>query len=138
MTTQFGAFNIKSGQYLGDDPNNYMLRDDDRTLVVWGEMDFATGRFTATRNPVKYVAGEDGTGLRYTADGKIEGAEIDNSIDYKGSHFFDEGFMQRTEDGSIEVTDHVAYAAEMSKRAQEAMFKNGTISPRHNFFKLPE
>lgn len=136
--SEFGAFNIKSNQFLGTDPANYMMRDDARTIVLWGEMDTNTGRFVATRNPIKYEEGETGGAILFKDDGKIEGVKVDNSVDYRGSEFYDEGFMQRDANGSLKQSDVLEFAAQMSKDAKETMYRSGEAPVHHKFFKLPE
>lgn len=141
MAKEFGAFNIKTGQFLGKDDEAWLLRDDLRTLVLWGEMDLETGRFVATRNPVKFIEGEDGgTGIRFNTDGKISGISTDNSVDYRGSEFFDEAFMQRGTTGHIQVKDVAAYAAHLSAEAKGVMVTEGKLAEtaHTSFFKMPE
>ena len=141
MTLLNGAFNTLTNQFLGNDPESYLIRDDDRAIVVWGQLDPATGRFVATRNPIRYTEG----GMTVDTDvvtGKqtLSGVTLDNRVDYRGSEFFDEAFMQRGEDGKIEVKDAVGYAAHLSKEAKEGKIANGDTKDltRTNFFTLPD
>jgi hypothetical protein len=134
-----GAFNTITKQFLGNDPENYLIRDDERSVIVWGQLDATTGRFTATRNPIRYVNG--GMTVDFdVATGKqtMSGVEIDNRVDYRGSHFYDEAFMQRGTDGKLQVTDAMAYAAHLSSEAKEGKLAAGDIAdlPKTRFFTM--
>ena len=139
MAKEFGAFNIKTNQYLGNDDKAWLVRDDLRSVVLWGEMDTDTGRFVATRNPVKFLP-ELETKASPEGEIKVQKMTMDNSTDYRGSTFFDEAFMQRGTEGHIEVKDVAAYAAHLSQQAKDAMIGRGELveSAHTAFFKMPE
>lgn len=136
-----GAFNIKTNQFLGNDPMAYLNRDDERTVAVWGQLNPETGEFIATRNPVKYDEGALTAWVPENpneARAELRGYRVDNSVDYRGSKFFDEAFMQRGKDGKISVKDAVEYAAHLSKEAKAAKLRAGDPDMVRTKFFEPE
>ena len=142
-----GAFNIKTNQFLGNDPMSYLMRDEVRALVLWGKLDTSNGNFVATRNPIKFDLDENGVtkGLTFGKiddpdDRSITGWSIDNSTDYRGAHFEDISYAQKASANTATKADTLEYAAHLSKRAKEAMVANGQAQvaiTNRNFFEMP-
>lgn len=147
MAKIYGSFNIVTNQFLDDSLESYLMRDQDRIISVWGELNTDTGEFIATRNPIRYkkkaLTYNPANGLpKNEQEREIfqSEVEIDNSIDYVGAKFVDTAFLKAYGDRHIVDKEIVDYAIALSAEAKKAILGNGDVEAyqKRKFAALPQ